>query len=73
MNTNIDKEINYCNLLNYCVHTYELNVIMNTIIRNSVGSGVWYHVRDDVQADVVESLWRSVENSIASAIYNYEY
>ena len=57
----------------YCVHTSDLNVIVDTFIRNSVESDVWYHVRGDVQISVVSSMQGNMEKTVASTLYDYEY
>jgi hypothetical protein len=42
-------------------------------IYESVEDDAWYNVRFAIDATVSDTIWSNVENSIASAIYEYEY
>jgi hypothetical protein len=46
---------------------------MSKSLLESTGSAAWYDVRDDVYTSVLDVMRRTVENTVASAIYEYEY
>lgn len=55
------------------MHTFTLDTSIYTIMRNSVYA--WYRIQGDAHSHlaVVRSMQSSMENSVAGAIYEYEY
>ena len=52
-----------------CMHTFALDASIHTIMRNRVYA--WYRIQGD--ASMVRTMQSSIENSVAGAIYEYEY
>jgi hypothetical protein len=56
---------------NNCVTT--MYDALSERVYESVEDDAWYNVRFAIDSTVSDTIWSSVENTVASTIYEYEY